>query len=72
MFGSLTDKFNDVFRTLSGRGRISASNVSEAMDEVRTALLEADVHHEVVEQFVEAATEKAMGTEVLESLKPGQ
>ncbi len=72
MFGSLTDKFNDVFRTLSGRGRISESNVSEAMDEVRTALLEADVHHEVAEQFVEAATEKAMGTEVLESLKPGQ
>ena len=72
MFGTLTSKFNDAFHQLSGRGKISETNVHEAMDEVRTALLEADVHIDLVDQFVESVTEKAVGTEVLESLKPGQ
>jgi len=72
MFGNLTDKFNDVFRKLSGRGKITESNVQEAMDEVRTALLEADVHYEVVEQFCDSVKEQALGEEVLSSLKPGQ
>lgn len=72
MFGLLTDKFNDVFRALSGRGKISESNVREAMEQVRTALLEADVHYEVVQEFVASVTAKAIGTEVLESLRPGQ
>ena len=72
MFDALTDRFNDVFRQLSGRGRITDANVREAMEEVRTALLEADVHYEVVESFVRSSTEKAVGTEVLQSLKPGQ
>ena len=72
MFGTLTDKFEQVFRTLSGRGRISEDNVREAMEQVRSALLEADVHYDVAETFVRSATEKAIGTEVLESLKPGQ
>ncbi len=72
MFGHLTDKFSDVFRKLSGRGKISDSNVRDAMDEVRTALLEADVHYEVVETFCAHVLEKAVGTEVLESLRPGQ
>ncbi|MAE67750.1 MAG: signal recognition particle protein [Phycisphaeraceae bacterium] len=72
MFGNLTDRFNDVFRQLSGRGKISDTNVREAMEQVRAALLEADVHLEVVESFVKSVTGKAVGTEVLESLKPGQ
>ena len=72
MFANLTDKFNDVFRQLSGRGRISESNVHEAMDQVRMALLEADVHHEIVQSFVQSVTEKAVGSEVLQSLRPGQ
>ena len=52
MFETLTDKFNDAFRKLSGRGRITQANVREAMDEVRSALLEADVHYDVVQSFV--------------------
>jgi signal recognition particle subunit SRP54 len=72
MFEALTDKFSDVFRRMSGRGRISEDNIREAMREVRTALLEADVHYKVVRQFVEDVTQKALGTEVIKSLHPGQ
>ena len=72
MFAALSDKFGAVFRTLSGRGRISEANVREAMEQVRTALLEADVHYEVVQSFCAAVQQKALGAEVLTSLKPGQ
>ena len=72
MFNTLTDKFNDTFRKLSGRGRISESNVREAMGEVRTALLEADAHYEVVQSFADSVLEKALGEDVISSLKPGQ
>jgi len=72
MFGNLTDRFNDVFRQLSGRGRISESNVRDVMKDVHTALLEADVHYEVVESFCRRIADKALGEEVLASLKPGQ
>jgi len=72
MFGSLSDRFNEAFRHLSGRGKISEENVREAMREVRTALLEADVHIEVVKEFCESVVEDAIGREVTKSLKPGQ
>ncbi len=72
MLDNLSDKFNDVFRKLSGRGRITEENVREAMGEVRTALLEADAHYDVVKKFVDDVTTKAVGTEVLGSLKPGE
>ena len=72
MFGNLTDQFSNALKKLSGKGKISESNVREAMDEVRTALLEADVHYEVVEQFCENVQQQALGEEVLSSLKPGQ
>jgi len=72
MFESLQERFESTFRKLSGRGRISEDNVREAMAEVRTALLEADVHYEVVQDFIGKVTEQAVGTEVLESLKPSQ
>ena len=72
MFDALTDKFNSVFRTLSGKGRISEENVREAMREVRTALLEADVNLKVVKDFTEAVVQKAIGQEVIKSLQPGQ
>ena len=61
-----------MFRTLSGRGRISEDNVTEAMREVRTALLEADVHLDVVKKFTEDVLKDAVGKEVTKSLKPGQ
>jgi len=72
MFDALTDKFNSVFRTLSGKGRISEENVRQAMREVRTALLEADVNLKVVKDFTEAVIQKAIGQEVIKSLQPGQ
>ena len=72
MFGNLTDQFSNALNKLSGRGKISESNIREAMDDVRTALLEADVHYEVVEQFCKNVQEQALGEAVLTSLKPGQ
>ena len=72
MFEALTNKFNDVFRQLSGRGRISEENVRDAMREVRTALLEADVNYKVVRDFTESVVQKAIGQEVIQSLHPGQ
>ena len=72
MFGNLSDKFSDAMRKLSGRGRISETNVHEAMEEVRTALLEADVHYEVAQSFMDGVLGQAVGEEVLQSLKPGQ
>ncbi|KPK82733.1 MAG: signal recognition particle [Phycisphaerae bacterium SM23_33] len=72
MFEALTEKFGDVFRRLSGRGRITEQNVQEAMRDVRQALLEADVHYQVVREFCEAVVQKARGQEVIKSLHPGQ
>ncbi len=72
MFENLSDRFNDVFRRLSGRGRITEDNVQEAMRDVRTALLEADVHLDVVKSFCDQVLQEAIGREVTKSLKPGQ
>ena len=72
MFERLSDGFHGVFRRLSGKGTISEANVREAMDEVRMALLEADVHYDVVESFCRGVVEDAAGQEVTKSLKPGQ
>src|SRR5205809_2763429 len=72
MFDALTDKFSSVFRGLSGRGRISEENIREAMREVRTALLEADVNFKVVNDFTDHVIQKALGQEVIKSLQPGQ
>jgi signal recognition particle subunit SRP54 len=72
MLDSLTDKFSGVFRSLAGRGRISEENVREAMREVRTALLEADVNFKVVKDFTDRVVEKAIGQEVIKTLKPGE
>src|SRR6188474_3616973 len=72
MFESLSDRFNDVFRKLSGRGRITEDNVRESMSEVRTALLEADVHLDVINAFTDEVVKDAVGQDVTKSLKPGQ
>jgi signal recognition particle subunit SRP54 len=72
VFESLTEKFNSVFRSLSGRGRITEANVSDAMHDVRKALLEADVNYNVVKQFCKDVRDAAMGAEVIKSLHPGQ
>ena len=72
MFESLTEKFNSVFRSLSGRGRITEANISDAMREVRKALLEADVSYNVVKKFCKDVTQAALGADVIKSLHPGQ
>lgn len=72
MLDALTDRFSDLFRSLSGRGKISEENVRDAMRQVRVALLEADVSLPVVNQFVEDVTQKALGQEVIKSLQPSQ
>ncbi len=72
MFETLSDRFNTALRNLSGRGRISEENVREAMVEVRTALLEADVHLDVVRSFCDEVVDDALGAEVTKSLRPGQ
>src|SRR5438874_292442 len=72
MFDTLTDKFNGIFRSLSGRGKISEENIREAMREVRTALLEADVNFKVVNDFTDHVIQKAVGQQVTKPLQPGQ
>ncbi|MES2707923.1 MAG: signal recognition particle protein [Verrucomicrobiota bacterium] len=72
MFGILTDKFEGVFRRLRGLGKISESNVADALRDVRLALLEADVDFTVTRDFLAAVKEKALGQEVLKSVTPGQ
>ena len=71
-FESLTEKLQRVFRDLRGKGKLSEEDTKAAMREVRMALLEADVNFKVVKQFVKSIEERAVGTEVLESLTPGQ
>ena len=72
MFGELIDKFDDIFKTLRGAGKLSEKNIRDALKEVRRALLEADVNYKVVKKFVEDIRQSAMGQEVLDSLTPGQ
>ena len=71
-FEGLTEKLNATFKRLRGKGRLTENNVREAMREVRLALLEADVGYKVVKDFVATVTERAIGTDVLDSLTPAQ
>jgi signal recognition particle subunit SRP54 len=72
MFENLTEKFNRVFKKVTGRGKLTEANVQDALKEVRLALLEADVNYKVVKKLVEDIKIRAIGQEVLESLTPGQ
>ena len=72
MFQTLQDRLSGVFDKLTGRGSLSESDVNEAMREVRRALLEADVALDVVKDFIDKVKAKAIGAEVLRSIKPGQ
>ena len=72
MFENLTDRLESAFKKLRGHGKLTEENIQEAMGEVRTALLEADVNFGVVKEFIATVTEKAIGREVLLSLSPGQ
>ena len=72
MASALSDKLQEIFGRLKGKGRLSEDDVNAALREVRLALLEADVSYKVAKDFVAAVKERAIGSEVLESLTPGQ
>lgn len=71
-FEGLTAKLNAAFKKLRGKGRLSESDIKEAMREIRLALLEADVSYKVVKDFVKSVSERCVGKDVLESLTPAQ
>ena len=71
-FEGLTEKLNAAFKRLRGKGRLTENDVREAMREVRLALLEADVSYKVVKDFVASVTERAVGSDVPDSLTPAQ
>lgn len=72
MFSSLSDSLDKTFRNLRGVGKISEKNITDALREIRLALLEADVEFGVAKDFIAKVKEQAMGTEVLKSIKPGE
>lgn len=71
-FEGLADKLNNSFKKLRGKGKLNEADVREAMREVRLALLEADVNYKVAKEFTAKVTERAIGSEVMESLTPAQ
>ena len=72
MFEALSDRLNDIFTGLRGKGTLTERDVDTAMREIRLSLLEADVNFKVVKEFVARVKERCIGSEVLESLTPGQ
>ena len=72
MFDNLTDRLEKSFKLLKGEGRISEINVAETLKDIRRALLDADVNYRIAKQFTDTVKEKALGMDVLKSLKPGQ
>ena len=72
MFDSLVDKMNAAFRKFRNKGKLTEADVKEGMREIKLALLEADVNFKVVKEFVRRVTDRAVGSEVLESLMPAQ
>ena len=71
-FESLSDKLQNAFKKLRGKGVLTEADINEAMREVKLALLEADVNFKVVKEFIASVKEKCMGAEVMESLTPAQ
>jgi len=72
MFDRLQNRFSKIFSTIKGHGKISEKNISEAIREIRIALLESDVNFKVVSTFIKRVKEKALGAEVFDSITPGQ
>lgn len=72
MFESLSERLNDIFKKISGRGKLSEEDVNEALREVRRALLEADVSLPVVKEFISNIRERAVGEELIKSMTPAQ
>src|SRR3954449_11601269 len=72
MFDSLSTKLQSAFKNLRGLGKISETNISDSLREVRMALLDADVNFKVARDFIERVKTKAIGQEVVQSIQPGQ
>jgi signal recognition particle subunit SRP54 len=72
MFERLTDRLQDTFKNLAGRGKLTEANIGDAMREVRRALLEADVNYQVAKNFVKNVRQECLGEKVLKSIAPGQ
>ena len=72
MFEYMGDRISNAIKNIKGMGKITEENISDAMREIRMALLEADVNYEVVKEFVRNVKEKALGMEVSKSLKPDE
>src|SRR3990167_2381210 len=72
MFQHLSERFNKVIKNLTGQGRLTEKNIQDTLEDIRIALLEADVALPVTKAFIEHIQEKAIGKEVIESLSPGQ
>jgi len=72
MFGELIDKFDDIFRSLRGAGKLTEKNIRDSLREIRRALLEADVNYKVVKDFIKTIEDSAIGEKVLKSIEPGQ
>ena len=71
-FEGLADKLQEALKKLKGKGKLTEKDIKEAMREVKLALLEADVNYKVVKQFISSVSSQCSGSEVLESLTPGQ
>ena len=72
MFDNLTERLERSFKLIKGEGRISEINVAETLKDVRKALLDADVNYKIAKQFTDDVKRKALGMDVVNSLKPGQ
>ena len=72
MFDSLSNKLQNVFKNLRGLGKISESNISDSLRDVRLALLDADVNFKVARDFIDGIKQKAIGQKVFQSIQPGQ
>ena len=72
MFENLTDKLERSFKLIKGEGRITEINVAETLKEIRRALIDADVNYKVAKSFTDEVKQKALGQDVLKSVKPGQ
>jgi len=71
-FESLTEKLQNAFKLLRGKGKLTEKDIKEAMREVKLALLEADVNFKIVKNFIQTVTDKSIGASVLDSITPGQ
>ena len=72
MFENLSDKLTGIFNRLSSKGRLTEKDIDEALGQVRRSLLEADVNFRVARDFVDKVKERSLGSDVLQSLTPGQ